>query len=157
LGFPHGRIDQRFASTKTRLAAPNKTDTLGTADTTGRLLMARKEKFEADGESELNNPFADLQIDSLPLGDQCIPARRPMGRVVLRRETAHRGGKTVIVIHDFASCISTRSIEELAAKLRRLCGCGGTTRQRMIEIQGNHAEKIRAILEKEGFRVAGVK
>jgi translation initiation factor 1 len=119
--------------------------------------MARREKIEPEGEPELNNPFAELQIDNLPLGAQVIPKQRSMGRVVLRRETAHRGGKTVIVIHDFASCISIRSIEELARKLRHLCGCGGTTRERMIEIQGNHAEKIRGILEQEGFRVAGVK
>jgi translation initiation factor 1 len=119
--------------------------------------MAKKEKIEPDGGSELNNPFAGLRIDNLPLGDTAPPARLPMGRVVLRRETAHRGGKTVIVIHDFASSISTRSIEELASKLRHTCGCGGTTRQRMIEIQGNHAGKIRAILEEEGFRVAGVR
>jgi len=119
--------------------------------------MARKEKIESDGQPDLNNPFAALQIDNLRLGGKGAPAQRLMGRVVLRRETAHRGGKTVIVVHDFASSISTQSIEELARKLRRLCGCGGTTRQRMIEIQGNHAEKIRAILEQEGFRVAGVK
>ena len=80
-----------------------------------------------------------------------------MGRVVLRRETAHRGGKTVIVIHDFATSISAKSIEELGRKLRKVCGCGGTTRERMIEIQGNHAAKIRELLEQEGFRVAGVK
>jgi translation initiation factor 1 len=119
--------------------------------------MARKVKSEQDGEAELNNPFAGLQIDNLPLGSRDDAAPRPKGRVVLRRETAHRGGKTVIVIHDFASSVSTASIEELARKLRRLCGCGGTTRQRIIEIQGNHSEKIRAILEQDGFRVAGVR
>src|SRR5580658_5658370 len=115
------------------------------SDHDGRVFMARKEKIDRDADADLNNPFADLQIDTLPLGAPDIPAQRPKGRVVLRRETAHRGGKTVIVIYDFASSISTASIEELARKLRRTCGCGGTTRQRMIEIQGNHAEKIRAI------------
>jgi translation initiation factor 1 len=120
--------------------------------------MARKVKNDQDAEAELNNPFAGLQIDSLPLGSRNDPPPpRPKGRVVLRRETAHRGGKTVIVIYDFASNVSTESIEELARKLRRLCGCGGTTRQRVIEIQGNHSEKIRAILEQDGFRVAGVR
>jgi translation initiation factor 1 len=119
--------------------------------------MAGKEKNEPDEKPDLNNPFANLQIENLPLGGKGAAAQRPMGRVVLRRETAHRGGKTVIVIHDFAPSISARSIEDLARKLRQLCGCGGTTRQRTIEIQGNHAEKIRNILEQEGFRVAGVK
>jgi translation initiation factor 1 len=121
--------------------------------------MARKERTSSGDEGDLNNPFADLHIDNLPLGDAPAPAPAPrkMGRVVLRRETAHRGGKTVIVIDDFANFISSASIEELARKLRRMCGCGGTTRHRMIEIQGNHAEKIRAILEEDGFRVAGVR
>ena len=76
---------------------------------------------------------------------------------MLRRETAHRGGKIVIVIHDFAPFISTRSIEDLGRKLRSACGCGGTTRQRTIEIQGNQVDRIRSLLEQEGFRVAGVK
>jgi translation initiation factor 1 len=115
-----------------------------------------------EGGFELNNPFTGLQIDNLPLGDSTPPAapepaKRALGRVVLRRETAHRGGKMVIVIHDFAPFISTQSIEDLGRKLRSACGCGGTTRQRTIELQGNHIDRIRSLLEQEGFRVAGVK
>jgi translation initiation factor 1 len=106
--------------------------------------------------TQLKDTFSQ-QLDKLFPGEKSAPQQRSLGRVVLRRETAHRGGKTVIVIHDFASFISTNSIDELARKLRRLCGCGGTTRERTIEIQGDHAGKIRAILEQEGFRVAGVK
>ena len=123
--------------------------------------MARREKTEQSGNSEINNPFADLQIDNLPMGEEPAqppkPAQQVRGRVVLRRETAHRGGKTVIVIHDFASFISTQAIEDLGRKLRRVCGCGGTTRQRIIEVQGDHVSKIRSILEEEGYRVAGVR
>jgi len=33
-------------------------------------------------------------------------------RVVLRRETAHRGGKTVIVVHDFPPQVSNAQIEQ---------------------------------------------
>jgi translation initiation factor 1 len=77
--------------------------------------------------------------------------------VVLRRETAHRGGKTVIVVHDFAPFIPLSQIEELARRLRNACGCGGTTRQRVIELQGDQPARIRAFLEEEGFQVAGVK
>jgi translation initiation factor 1 len=47
-------------------------------------------------------------------------------------------------------------IEELSRKLRNACGCGGTTRQRSIELQGNQVPRIRALLEAEGFRVAGI-
>ena len=125
--------------------------------------MARKVKFELMTEDppEFNNPFADLQIDNLPLGDTNPPppakAKPALGRVVLRRETAHRGGKIVIVIHDFAPCISNQSIEDLGRRLRSACGCGGTTRQRTIELQGNQVDRVRTLLEQEGFRVAGVK
>jgi translation initiation factor 1 len=111
---------------------------------------------------QLNNPFAGLRTDGLPPGEESpVPvrpsARKPgLGRVVLRREKAHRGGKTVIVIHDFAPSIPMSVIEELARKLRQSCGCGGTTRQRSIEIQGDQPARIRALLEEEGFKVAGI-
>jgi translation initiation factor 1 len=111
---------------------------------------------------QLNNPFAGLRTDGLPPGEEksspAQPAtRKPgMGRVVLRREKAHRGGKTVIVVHDFASSIPMSVIEELARKLRHACGCGGTTRQRTIELQGDQPARIRALLEEEGFKVAGI-
>jgi len=130
--------------------------------------MARRHKIETaavENAMEFNNPFANLQIDNLPLGDHSAPTKAPEpvrakpapGRVVLRRETAHRGGKIVIVIHDFAPHISTQSIEDLGRRLRSACGCGGTTRERTIEIQGNQVDRIRSLLEDEGFRVAGVK
>ena len=111
---------------------------------------------------QLNNPFAGLRTDGLPPGEETPPPSQPairkraMGRVVLRREKAHRGGKTVIVVHDFPPSIPMSVIEELARKLRNACGCGGTTRQRSIELQGDQPARIRALLEEEGFKVAGV-
>ncbi len=80
-----------------------------------------------------------------------------LGRVVLRREKAHRGGKTVVVIDDFATHLPLSVIEGLAKRLRAVCGCGGTVRGRAIEIQGDQAGKIRTLLEAEGFVVAGVR
>jgi len=80
-----------------------------------------------------------------------------MGRVVLRKETAHRGGKTVIVVDDFATHLPASVIEKVAKKLRAGCGCGGAVKERRIEVQGDQVAKIRAILEGERFEVAGVK
>lgn len=127
--------------------------------------MAKKDKTDIGEQDsfESGNPFAHLQID-LPAetakpGSEREPAApiiRKRGRVVLRRETAHRGGKCVIVVHDFASAVSTREIEELGRRLRNHCGCGGTTRERSIELQGDQPARVRAFLEGEGFRVAGV-
>ncbi len=80
-----------------------------------------------------------------------------MGRVVLRRERAHRGGKTVIVVDDFATHLPLSVIETVARKVRAACGCGGTVKGRQIEIQGDQPAKVRAALVAEGFTVAGVK
>jgi translation initiation factor 1 len=114
-----------------------------------------------DQQPKLNNPFAALQVEGLPPGREpssptTAAPKQKLGRVVLRRETAHRGGKTVIVVHDFAPFISMCAIDELARKLRNACGCGGTTRQRAIELQGDQVPRIRALLEEEGFKVAGI-
>jgi len=80
-----------------------------------------------------------------------------MGRVILRRETARRGGKTVIVVHDFATHLPESVIDSVAKKIRAACGCGGTVKNRTIEIQGDQAARIRTALEAEGFQVAGVR
>ncbi len=129
--------------------------------------MAKKQKidFSPTGAS-LNNPFAALEANGLPAGavqrPASVPANREpykpskLGRVVLRREKAHRGGKTVIVVYDFAPNIGGAYIESLAGKLKAACGCGGTAKDRTIEIQGDQPGRIRALLEQEGFRVAGV-
>ena len=105
----------------------------------------------------LNTAFAQLSNLGLPAGPD-LPAPKPvkLGRVVLRKEKAHRGGKTVIVIHDFAPQITSRQIETFAGQLKKACGCGGTVKDRTIEIQGDQPGKIRALLEAEGFQVAGV-
>lgn len=130
--------------------------------------MAKKPRLDLSPTGAgLSNPFAALEATGLPAGPassatpapaaNAVPKPSKFGRVVLRRETAHRGGKTVIVIHDFAPNISLKYIEALAGKLKSACACGGTARERLIEIQGDQPARIRALLEQEGFQVAGVK
>jgi translation initiation factor 1 len=110
------------------------------------------------------NPLASLNLPNLPPGptptpppDPSKPAQWKLGRVVLQRETAHRGGKTVIVVKDFATHLPVSVIETVGKKLRNACGCGGTVRDKRIELQGDNVAKIRAVLEAEGFQVGGVK
>src|SRR3954469_24300071 len=110
----------------------------------------------------LNAAFAGLSLPGLPEGPSPAPApaaAAPVkkGRVVLRRATAHRGGKAVLIVHDFAAQITADEIAALAKRLRAACGCGGTVREREIEVQGEHVPKVRTLLESEGYQVAGVK
>lgn len=127
--------------------------------------MAKKPRLDLSPTGAgLQNPFAKLEAAGLPVGpvtpipEVAAPVPKPskFGRVVLRREKAHRGGKTVVVVHDFAPNIGHAYIEALAGKLKSACACGGTKRDRTIEIQGDQPGKIRALLEQEGFQVAGV-
>jgi translation initiation factor 1 len=127
--------------------------------------MSKKERIPINIVTGMaNNPFASLSTEGLPVGESqpanaTLPApSAKLGRVVLRRETAHRGGKSVIVVYDFPPQTTTRAqIEALATKLKKACGCGGTVKAREIEIQGDQPGKIRALLEAEGYRVAGIK
>ena len=109
--------------------------------------------------------FAGLEISGLPEGasgqqpsgsegnEHCAPTK--LGRVVLRRETAHRGGKCVVIVDGFTDSLDDAFIEALGKRLRAACGCGGTVRERVIELQGEQAARARRHLEAEGFRVAG--
>ena len=110
----------------------------------------------------LGDAFAGLRVPDdlpaappLPKEEPAAPNWKP-GRVVLRRERAHRGGKTVIIIDGFATHLPASFIERVAKTVRAACGCGGTVRGRTVEIQGDQPAKVRAALEAEGFQVAGV-
>ena len=131
--------------------------------------MAREEKKRLETNAAqspragLNTAFSGLDVPNLPAGPAPAPAADSpqrhwkMGRVVLRRELARRGGKTVIVVHDFATHLPVSVIDQIAKKIRTSCGCGGTVKERTIEIQGDQPGKVRAVLEAEGFEVAGVR
>lgn len=122
----------------------------------------KKSRIDTSGsQGAFASPFASLQIEGLPEGPVFaipvnVPPKRKNGRVVLRREKAERGGKTVVVVSGFADHFSADEIAELAREARQSCGCGGTVREREIELQGDNAPKVRAFFEKKGFAVAGV-
>jgi translation initiation factor 1 len=116
---------------------------------------------QQQGLSGLGQALSGLDLGPLPSAPVKPAASEPekpkkLGRVLLRRETAHRGGRTVIVIHDFPTSVTKPALEELARDLRHAIGTGGTVRDRTIEMQGDQPGKIRAFLEKYGFQVAGV-
>ena len=128
--------------------------------------MGGKKKIDVNAPAAvggLANPFEALSSTGLPEGSDNGPARAPeaqpppkSGRVVLRRETSARAGKEVLVVEDFAPDWKDADLDALAVELKKACGCGGTRKDRRIEIQGNPVARVRTLLEQRGFRVAGI-
>lgn len=73
------------------------------------------------------------------------------GIVRLRREVKGRGGGTVIVISKIP--LPSPELRELAGALKKKCGCGGTVKDGIIEIQGDHRDALSAELLSRGFKV----
>jgi translation initiation factor 1 len=73
------------------------------------------------------------------------------GAVRLRRETKGRGGGTVIVITGIP--LPDAALKELAGALKKRCGCGGTVKNGIIEIQGDHRDILLLELQSRGYRV----
>lgn len=65
------------------------------------------------------------------------------------REVAGRAGKGVSVIRGLP--LGTAELEELAGRLKRLCGAGGAVKESVIEIQGDHRDRLVSELRKLGY------
>ncbi len=79
--------------------------------------------------------------------------RRPDGDgiVRVRRETSGRKGKEVTSISGVL--LPQKELKALAKDLKKLCGSGGSTKDGIIEIQGDHVEKVIEALTKRSFTV----
>lgn len=74
-----------------------------------------------------------------------------LGRVDIIRQTAHRGGKAVTVVKNFTG-IGLPEKKDLAKKMQKACGVGGTVKEGRIEIQGDKREEVKRILIEAGFK-----
>jgi translation initiation factor 1 len=78
-------------------------------------------------------------------------APRGDGIVRVRREVKGRGGKTVTAIDGVG--LAEDALRELAGELKRRCGTGGSVKDGVIEIQGDHRDVLVAELEARGYSV----
>ncbi len=124
-------------------------------------------KTPGGGEGRAVDPFGALAgLGHLPAGpehplatDPTVPAKTSLrgqkntnrGRVDIVRQTAHRGGKGVTVARNFTG-IGLAEKQELAKKMQKACGVGGTVKDGCIEIQGDKREEMKRILTEAGFK-----
>lgn len=123
--------------------------------------MARekRQRISTGSTPELQtNPFAALEIQGResPSGGTITPTRStsvPKERLLLRRETAHRGGKTVLVLEGFSPAWHAAKLEDLLRELKSTLGCGGKINGRRLELQGELAERLVPLLDSRGFTI----
>ncbi len=76
----------------------------------------------------------------------------PGGGVVrVRREVKGRKGKTVTTITGVP--LDEEGLNELASALKRQCGTGGSVKDGVIIIQGDHCDALIPLLQKRGYTV----
>lgn len=93
------------------------------------------------------------------------PPRRPGGRggkggapelpddgvVRVKREVAGRRGKPVTAVYGVP--LAPPALKDLAGELKKRCGSGGSAKNGVIEIQGDHRDTVIAVLEARGYTV----
>ena len=77
----------------------------------------------------------------------------PTGDGVVRvsRETKGRGGKAVTVVK--GALMEPAALVDLGKQLKAACGSGGTVKDGVIEVQGDHCERVMQLLKSQGFTV----
>ena len=71
------------------------------------------------------------------------------GIIKVRRETKGRKGKGVTTLQGFLECDETLKI--IAKKLKQRCSTGGTVKDGIVELQGDHRDAVKGELEDMGY------
>jgi translation initiation factor 1 len=73
------------------------------------------------------------------------------GTVRLKRETKGRKGKGVTLVTGVP--LAEAELKKLAKTLKQKCGVGGAVKDGVIEIQTDDRDKLKQLLEAQGFTV----
>jgi translation initiation factor 1 len=120
----------------------------------------KKQRIATDAAPQLRtNPFAALDLGPLrnaPANSPAVeppPKKEPKEHLLLRRSTAHRGGKTVLILERFSPAWNAAKLEDLLHALKTSLGCGGKVESRTLELQGELADRLIPLLKIRGLAV----
>jgi translation initiation factor 1 len=95
--------------------------------------------------------YSTVDGDLRKAPERRLTERRADGdRVKVRREVAGRRGKPVTTVSGVP--IDDAGLKALAGKLKKRCGVGGSVKNGVIEIQGDHRDVVLQLLQAEGYR-----
>lgn len=109
--------------------------------------MSKKNKKNRDGVVYSTNDNYDYNYND-EFEEETLPPAEQDLRVMLDKKS--RGGKQVTLITGFVG--TEDDLKDLGKLLKSKCGVGGSAKDGEILVQGDHRDKIMAILEKEGYR-----
>ena len=106
-------------------------------------------------------------VYSTDAGRMCPACRRPIAQCICKRaraaapssdgivrvsrETKGRGGKAVTVVKGLQ--LDEAALAKLGQRLKAACGSGGTVKDGVIEVQGDHCERVIGMLTEQGHTV----
>ena len=96
-------------------------------------------------------PVCRKPVAACACGRLAAPSSTGDGVVRVSRETGRRGGKTVTLVRGVA--LDAAGLAALGKRLRTACGAGGTVRDGVLEVQGDHCDRVMALLRAEGWAV----
>ena len=114
----------------------------------------------------MRKPSTGGLVYSTEAGRMCPACRQPVaactcrtaapappgdGIVRVSRETKGRGGKAVTLVRGLP--LAADDLAALGKRLRNACGAGGTAKDGVLEVQGDHVERVMALLKAEGWTV----
>jgi translation initiation factor 1 len=109
------------------------------------------------------NPNGGL-VYSTDAGRMCPTCRQPLAQCICKKavapptdgvvrvffETKGRGGKGVTVVRGLG--LAETELNALGKKLKAACGVGGTAKEGVVELQGDHRDRVIALLGAQGFK-----
>lgn len=107
-----------------------------------------KKKNRADDKSIVYSTDPDFQSGEEEASIEIIPPHQQ--KLLVRLDTKHRAGKAVTLIEGFKG--PEIMLEDLGKKLKTYCGSGGSAKDGVIIIQGDHRDKIIKWLVENNFR-----
>jgi len=127
-----------------------------------------------DNRASFSSPFFVMKakllnsglVYSTDSGRMCPACRQPVaacqcaaakpraasdGIVRVSRETKGRAGKGVTLVKGLP--LADAELVQLGKQLKTACGSGGTVKDGVIEVQGDHCERVMALLQAQGHKV----
>ncbi|MBL8891802.1 MAG: translation initiation factor [Planctomycetaceae bacterium] len=109
--------------------------------------------------------FAGTPFDRPPTCERCqrvesdcacppepIPLKPPEKQIARIRLEKRKNGKWVTTIRDLDP--TGDHLAQLLTKLKKHCGAGGAIDENVLEIQGDHVQRITDFLKQVGYRIA---